>query len=244
MLFATLDPTTRKLCLPGGKEVLLTDTVGFIQKLPTKLVASFRATLNELADSTLLLHVVDASSPLAPQQVRSVQRIVAELDAAHIPQVLVLNKADMCGDGVEGDAAAALAATDWTGLDAAVVPEAIVPACAKDGRGAKRLLLEVEKALMRMTARVSCVVPYSAAALLAEVHKTSTIEEEEFADEGTRIVAFVPPSLRNRLEKACATFSVDGAVAAPMRAVANHGEGGGGGRERKHKRKPRAASSP
>jgi tRNA U34 5-carboxymethylaminomethyl modifying GTPase MnmE/TrmE len=73
LLFATLDPTSRLHALPGGKEVLLTDTVGFIQKLPTKLVAAFRATLDELVDATLLVHVVDASSEIAVQQVRSVQ---------------------------------------------------------------------------------------------------------------------------------------------------------------------------
>ena len=73
LLFATLDPTTRKLCLPGGREVLISDTVGFIQKLPTKLIASFRATLDELADASIIVHVVDASSPLATQQVLSVR---------------------------------------------------------------------------------------------------------------------------------------------------------------------------
>jgi len=92
LLFATLDPTTRRVALPGGKEVLISDTVGFIQKLPTKLIASFRATLDELADATLVVHVVDASSPLAIQQVRSVNGIVTELDAKGTPQILVLNK--------------------------------------------------------------------------------------------------------------------------------------------------------
>lgn len=79
LLFATLDPTSRMLALPGGKEVLLSDTVGFIQKLPTKLIAAFRATLDELADATLVVHVVDAASPLAVQQIRSVQGIITEL---------------------------------------------------------------------------------------------------------------------------------------------------------------------
>ena len=92
LLFATLDPTTRRVSLPGGKEVLISDTVGFIQKLPTKLIASFRATLDELADATLVLHVVDASSPLATQQVRSVNHIITELEATDTPQLLVLNK--------------------------------------------------------------------------------------------------------------------------------------------------------
>jgi len=86
LLFATLDPTTRKVRLPGGKEVLLTDTVGFIQKLPTKLVSSFRATLEELEDASLVVHVVDGSSPLARQQVWSVQNIIEELMVEDTPQ--------------------------------------------------------------------------------------------------------------------------------------------------------------
>ena len=91
---ATLDPTTRRVRLPGGKEVLWSDTVGFIQKLPTKLVSSFRATLEELEDATILVHVVDASHPLAKQQIWSVQSIIEELMMEDTPQILVLNKMD------------------------------------------------------------------------------------------------------------------------------------------------------
>jgi len=203
LLFATLDPTSRMLPLPGGKEVLLSDTVGFIQKLPTKLVAAFRATLDELVDASLLVHVVDASSPLAVPQIRSVQGIVEELDAAGTPQILVLNKADAVG--ADPAIAARAAATDWTNLHEAVTPCEVVATSARDGRGLEKLQAAIERALLRAATEVDCVIPYAEAALLAELHKTSTISTEEYVEKGTRVVAHVPRSLRNRLEKACAT---------------------------------------
>ena len=93
-LFATLDPTTRRFPLPNGKEVLVTDTVGFIQNLPTELVAAFRATLEEIVDSTMLIHVVDISSPLAGAQVAAVESVLKDLGASDIPRITVWNKAD------------------------------------------------------------------------------------------------------------------------------------------------------
>jgi GTP-binding protein HflX len=109
LLFATLDPTTRLVRLPQGREVLLSDTVGFIQKLPTRLIASFRATLDELEDASIVLHVVDASSPFVSQQIWSVQQIIIELGQQKTPQILVLNKADKAGVGVSLDALGAAA---------------------------------------------------------------------------------------------------------------------------------------
>ncbi|KAF9619385.1 hypothetical protein IFM89_006572 [Coptis chinensis] len=91
-LFATLDPTTRRVQMKNGKEFLLTDTVGFIQKLPTTLVAAFRATLEEISESSLLVHVVDISHPLSQQQIDAVDKVLSELDVAAIPQLIVWNK--------------------------------------------------------------------------------------------------------------------------------------------------------
>ncbi len=93
-LFATLDPTTRQLHLPSGMSVLLSDTVGFIQDLPTTLIAAFRSTLEELIHADLLLHVVDCSNPDYEQHEKTVKTLMTELDAAHIPQLLIYNKAD------------------------------------------------------------------------------------------------------------------------------------------------------
>ncbi|MBA0836900.1 hypothetical protein Goarm_009090, partial [Gossypium armourianum] len=91
-LFATLDPTTRRVQMKNGSEFLLTDTVGFIQKLPTTLVAAFRATLEEISESSLLVHVVDISHPLAEQQLDAVEKVLAELDVSEIPKLMVWNK--------------------------------------------------------------------------------------------------------------------------------------------------------
>eukprot|EP00252_Welwitschia_mirabilis_P002883 TRINITY_DN128_c0_g1_i10.p1 TRINITY_DN128_c0_g1~~TRINITY_DN128_c0_g1_i10.p1 ORF type:complete len:460 (-),score=98.75 TRINITY_DN128_c0_g1_i10:369-1748(-) len=97
-LFATLDPTTRRMELRNGKECLLTDTVGFIQKLPTQLVAAFRATLEEVSDSSLLVHVVDISHPLGQQQAEIVRQVLQELDTEHIPMLTLWNKVDQADD--------------------------------------------------------------------------------------------------------------------------------------------------
>jgi GTP-binding protein HflX len=97
-LFATLDPVTRRVRVPSGATILLTDTVGFIQKLPTQLVAAFRATLEELEEATLLLHVIDITHPDAEQQAQTVERTLAELALADRPRLTVLNKADLLGE--------------------------------------------------------------------------------------------------------------------------------------------------
>jgi GTP-binding protein HflX len=94
LLFATLDPLTRRIVLPGGRRALLTDTVGFIQKLPTQLVAAFRATLEELAEADLLMHVVDMTHPDAAEQAEAVERTLAELEVAGKPRLTLLNKVD------------------------------------------------------------------------------------------------------------------------------------------------------
>src|ERR1700676_3516693 len=96
-LFATLDPTTRKVALPAGRELLITDTVGFIQKLPTDLVAAFRATLEEVTEADLIVQVMDASSPAAEEQAATVEQILGELGAGDKPRVVALNKVDLLG---------------------------------------------------------------------------------------------------------------------------------------------------
>jgi GTP-binding protein HflX len=104
-LFATLDTTTRKLQTPMGGEVVLSDTVGFIRDLPPTLVAAFRATLEETVQADLLLHAVDSSGPEQDMQIAEVNRVLADIGAGEVPQILVLNKADLTGlpAGVERD---------------------------------------------------------------------------------------------------------------------------------------------
>ena len=108
LLFATLDPVTRRIRLPAGGEALLSDTVGFIQKLPTELIASFRATLEELADADLLVHIVDITHPNAEQQFETVERTLAELGLTEKPRILVFNKLDLFlpADGVSAESVA------------------------------------------------------------------------------------------------------------------------------------------
>jgi len=200
LLFATLDPTTRKIKLSGGKEVLLTDTVGFIQKLPTKLVASFKATLDELKDATIILHIVDAASPLAVQQVRSVQTIIAEEDCSDIPQIIVLNKCDQFAD--KPAVREIVRDIDWTTLQADVTPVKVVEISAESGKGMDSLMNAIEETLLTLLVRVDCTVPWSEAALVAEVKKVGRMEVEEYLEDGTHLIAYVPESLAGRLRKA------------------------------------------
>ena len=104
-LFSTLDPVTRRVRLPDGSPLLLTDTVGFIQKLPTTLVAAFRATLEELEEATVLLHVVDISHPNAPEHVAVVDEVLRSLHVQDKPRVLALNKADLLDPSLGSDGA-------------------------------------------------------------------------------------------------------------------------------------------
>jgi GTP-binding protein HflX len=97
-MFATLDPTSRRLRLPYEQEVIINDTVGFIRDLPVALVAAFRATLEEIGDSDLLVHVVDAANPRAMAQIESVEKILGDLKLNEIPQLVVLNKADLLAE--------------------------------------------------------------------------------------------------------------------------------------------------
>jgi len=203
LLFATLDPTVRKIKLPGGKEVLLTDTVGFIQKLPTKLVNAFRSTLEELEDADLVLHIVDASHPLGKQQVWSVQNIIHELAAGSKPQILVLNKADAVLAQTEslpdGD--------EWLGIHDQVDPKVSVATSALHGQGLNRLMQLIERELLELSSKVECMLPYSAGDLLHEIHKTGTVVTEAYVEAGTRVVAYVPPSLAGRLQRYACTAS-------------------------------------
>ena len=142
-LFATLDPVTRRVRLPLGGFALLTDTVGFIQKLPTQLVAAFRATLEELEEATLLLHVVDITHPEAEEQVHTVEETLKELGLADRPRVTALNKLDLLVDGGE-DQGAGNQGNGWT--PPAWAREG-VPVSAAKGWGLEELRSRIEVAL-------------------------------------------------------------------------------------------------
>jgi GTP-binding protein HflX len=136
-LFATLDPITRRLVLPNSNQVLLTDTVGFIQKLPPTVVAAFRATLEELAEADLLLHIVDIASETAPQQCHTVENMLSDLGLAENPRLIALNKIDLLGGELKpGDEETVLQLIDQIG---ARVKTAALISAAK-GWGLKRML--------------------------------------------------------------------------------------------------------
>jgi GTP-binding protein HflX len=144
LLFATLDPVTRRIRLPSGNEALLSDTVGFIQKLPTQLVAAFRATLEELADADLLVHLVDITHPDAEEQYQTVERTLGELGLADKPQVVAFNKIDLLAlDGSSPDAIA-----DVEGSLSLEHPEAVLISAAK-GWNLDGLLATIERELAR-----------------------------------------------------------------------------------------------
>lgn len=220
-LFATLDPTTRRLPLANGKDILVTDTVGFIQRLPTNLVAAFRATLEEIRDSTLLLHVVDASSPLAGAQVAAVEAVLRDLGAEDIPRVTVWNKVDAMDADADADVDVdardsgggkipdAAEETSETGIEPATRDDVAsaaraagaVAVSARTGFGVDELVATVQRELVRVSlVRVELTVPYTEGSVLGEIRKAGVIEEEAYDEVGTRVVAHVPFPMARRLQ--------------------------------------------
>ncbi|NLE43225.1 MAG: GTPase HflX [Chloroflexi bacterium] len=185
-LFATLDPTTRRISLPGGGEVLFTDTVGFIQKLPTQLVAAFRATLEEVTEADLLMHVVDVTHPQMVRQAAAVFETLEELGAAGRPMVTALNKIDRLQD-------AAVALADWSHFVNRVSISALT------GEGIDELLARIAQALEAQMVWVDVVIPYRHGELVADFHRRGLVEREEYVQEGTHITGRVPTALAGRL---------------------------------------------
>ncbi len=186
-LFATLDPTTRRLTLPGGKVALFSDTVGFIQKLPTTLIAAFRATLEEVLESDVLIHVVDASHPTFRAQIEAVEDTLAQIEMPRIPRILALNKIDRLKDGLVPDL------SDVKGYTS------IVPISARTGTGLDTLLAEVEHVLADNMVEVNLTLPYRRGDLISLIHEFGVVESEQHKEQGVTIRAHVPPRLAARL---------------------------------------------
>jgi GTP-binding protein HflX len=185
-LFATLDPTTRQLRLPGGREALLTDTVGFIRKLPHDLVAAFRATLEGIEEASLILHVVDGSHPHAGEQVGAVDRVLASLDVASTPQLVVWNKTDLLPDPA---ARAVFVAGHENSLSIS----------ARTGEGLPELLARVEAMLGESLEDLQLLIPYDRWELVRAVFERGTVTSREDTVEGIRMSVSVPASLVDRL---------------------------------------------
>ncbi len=182
MLFATLDPTTRKVKMPGGRELLFTDTVGFIQKLPTQIVAAFRATLEEISDADILLHVVDTTHPNAAEQIEAVEDTLAELEADHLPVVVALNKADLIQDR-----AAVLEELDVS------APAALVSA--KTGKGIDELLILVEATMVSLLEPIEVHIPYERGDLLSLFYERGQVDQEMHTGTGVHLHGRVPSRL-------------------------------------------------
>ncbi len=183
-LFATLDPTVRRLRLPQGLTVLLGDTVGFIHKLPHQLVEAFKSTLEQVRTSDLLLHVIDVSHAGWPEQVRVTEEVLAEIGAADVPVIKVMNKIDLLPSGRKPAA----------GREA-------VRISARDGTGLPALLARIERALDAGLSRVRCELPSSRGDVIAWLRRTGRVIEEYYSDGLVTVTALVPPKVAGRLHK-------------------------------------------
>lgn len=202
-LFATLDPTTRRVELPGGYVMLLTDTVGFIQKLPTALVAAFRATLEEIAEADLLLHVVDITHPNALAQAEAVHQTLSEIEADHIPVLTVLNKIDHLSDP-----------------DAAVhtieqFPNSVAIS-ALNGQGVPDLLTRISQQLFETYADISVRLPYQEGALISMFHELGQVERIEHQRGSVILQGRLPGRLLARYQPFVGAFQHDASSPIPQ----------------------------
>ena len=186
-LFATLDPTTRKFTLPGGESVLLTDTVGFIRKLPHHLVKAFRSTLEEAALSDILLHIVDASDPEYPDEMKVTEELLAELGAGGKPTLIVYNKCDREADGIPAPALTP------NGSNRAVCVSALT------GQGVDEMVAMLEAIVREGKVRVTFRFPNSEAGALSSLYRMAAVESVEYGDEYITAVAVADAKTRGVL---------------------------------------------
>ena len=179
-LFSTLDPMTRRARLAGGQEILLSDTVGFVQRLPTTLIAAFRATLEEVAEADLLVHVVDASSPSMHRQIEAVEQVLEEIGAGGRPTVMALNKIDILPCNVT---------LQMEGL-AARLP--VVRLSALKGKGIDDLLRCISENLLLQFVALEVLIPYNRGELVAKFHQFGTIEYECYEAAGIHLRGHMP----------------------------------------------------
>ncbi len=198
-LFATLDTTTRRLTLHNNQEVLISDTVGFIQKLPPTVVAAFKATLEELDEADILLHVIDITHANAAEQAQTVDELLDELGLIEKPKIIAINKVDLLAeeDGISGEEAIKHY-RQRMGDDIGPV----IPIAAAQGWGLKGLHSLIADMLSERMVSVTVNIPYSAADLVNLFHRYGTIEHEEYTESGSLISGKIPrkfePEFRER----------------------------------------------
>ncbi|MGZ7000207.1 MAG: GTPase HflX [Acidimicrobiia bacterium] len=190
-LFSTLDPATRRLRLPGGETVLLSDTVGFVRRLPHQLVESFRSTLEEVAHADFVLHLVDASDPDPAGRITAVHSVLADIDAVDVPEQVVFTKAD---------------AVDADTLDdlRRAYPEAVFVS-ARTGEGVDTLLERLADRLRAMTRIVELHIPYDRGDVLPALHRDGDVLVTVHEDDGIRVRARLPDAVVGRFAQFVAT---------------------------------------
>ncbi|HEU0274716.1 MAG TPA: GTPase HflX [Candidatus Udaeobacter sp.] len=187
-LFATLDPTTRSFVLPNKQRVLLTDTVGFLRKLPHTLIESFKATLEEVSEADLLIHVVDLSHPRVDEQMEAVDAVIKELNAYGKQTLIVFNKIDN------------LPNRELTDSYLRRFPRSVAIS-ARTGEGVNKLVQELEDALSSWRLRSRFRIPSRESALIAEIHRVGHVLELRYEGSDAMVVAHVPPDLAKKLER-------------------------------------------
>jgi GTP-binding protein HflX len=188
-LFATLDTTTRRIELPSGRAALLSDTVGFIQKLPTTLIAAFRATLEGIIEADLILHVVDISNRHAKQHIETVEDTLAAIETPDIPQLLVLNKVDLLDEPVNP--------LDYFSEEF----KSVVRVSAVTKQGLDVLLSEIEEQFKSAMSRYELLLPYNKGDVVAWVHENAIVEAEDHTEEGFRLTVNMPPRVAGNVEE-------------------------------------------
>lgn len=188
-LFATLDPTVRQAKTPGGREFTLSDTVGFVRDLPHQLVEAFRSTLEEVSASDLILHVVDGSDPDPEGQLSAVRKVLADIDAQNIPELVVINKAD--------------AADPYVINRIKLHEKNSIAVSALTGEGIDELVAMIEAQLPHPQIDIKATVPYDRGDLLARAYREGNVLSRTDTEAGTVIIAKVPQALANVLEEYC-----------------------------------------
>ena len=186
-LFSTLDPTVRRLHLPGGETVVLSDTVGFVRRLPHQLVEAFRSTLEEVVDADLLVHLVDASASDVEALIQAVDTVLHEIAADEVPRLLVWNKSDLADD-------------DTVKLLLNAYPGSVAISAAT-GAGLPDLLTAVGDRLRALVSISEFVVPYERGDVLAALHRAGEVLVEVHGDRGTRVRARIPDAVAGRFSE-------------------------------------------
>lgn len=197
-LFSTLDPTTRRVVLPDGWSVLVTDTVGFIRDLPHTLIAAFRATLEEVDEADILIHVIDATHPNVPEQIQAVRETLAEIGVHEKPTVMVYNKADRVKD--QYDLRRLIADDPWACYISALKRE-----------GISHLIAKIEKAVSSLLTHVEAVVPYDRSDLVSACYEHGHVEKVDYREDAIYVTANVSRSYARSLQPFLADAGQEGA---------------------------------